>query len=125
MFHPRERLERFQKGTERLYQEMPETTKAFFNFTGVAQKEGSLTVREKELISIGIAMYNRCEDCIVYHVYNALQAGCKREEILEAAGVAMVFGGGPSFGVTASLLLASLDEFEKDFKNKAIGEKKA
>ena len=116
MFDARERLERFRKGTERLSQEMPETTKALFDFTGTAQKEGALTVREKELISMGIAIYNRCEDCIVYHTHNALQAGCTRAEILEAAGVGMVFGGGPSFGATASLLVATLDEFEKDFR---------
>jgi AhpD family alkylhydroperoxidase len=115
MFDPRERLEQFRKGTERLSQEMAGTTKALFDFTGTAQKEGALTVREKELISMGIAIYNRCEDCIVYHTYNALQAGCTRKEILEAAGVGMVFGGGPSFGATASLLVATLDEFEKDF----------
>jgi AhpD family alkylhydroperoxidase len=75
-----------------------------------------LTVREKELIAIGISMYHRCEDCIVVHADAALRAGCTRKEILEAAGMAMVFGGGPSLGASASLLLDALDAFEADLK---------
>lgn len=118
MFNARERLEAFRKGTEKVGKEMPETTKALFDFTGTAQKKGALTAREKKLIAIGLSMYTRCEDCIVHHTHQALEAGLTRKEILEAAGVAMVFGGGPSFGFTATILLAALDEFEHDFKKK-------
>jgi AhpD family alkylhydroperoxidase len=75
-----------------------------------------LTFREKELIAIGISMYHRCEDCIVVHSYKALSAGRTRREILEAAGISMVFGGGPTLGASATLLIDCLNEFEKDFK---------
>jgi AhpD family alkylhydroperoxidase len=76
---------------------------------------GNLSVREKELVAIGVSLYHRCEDCIAVHVYNAFQAGCSRQEILEAAQIAMVFGGGPSLAASATLLVNALDEFEKDF----------
>lgn len=114
-FDARERLERFNAGVGVLGEEMPDTIKHMFDFVGSASSEGVLTMREKELVAIGITMVTRCEDCIAYHTHSALKAGCTREEILEAAGMAMVFGGGPTLGASASLLLAALDEFEKDF----------
>ena len=117
-FSPRERLESFHQGMEKAKQEMPKTGEAFFNFTGTAQSKGALTRREKKLIAIALSIYTRCEDCIVHHVYEALKLGLTRKEILDAAGVGLVFGGGPSFGAVASMLIASLDEFEKDTKKK-------
>ena len=117
-FSPRERLESFHQGMEKAKQEMPETSEAFSNFTGTAQSKGALTRREKKLIALGLSVYTRCEDCIVHHVYEALKLGITRKEILDAAGVGVVFGGGPSFGAIASMVIASIDEFEKDRKKK-------
>jgi len=37
-------------------------------------------------------------------------------EIIEAAMVAVAFGGGPSMAYSVSLLKDSIDEFEPDFK---------
>jgi len=83
---------------------------------GATFADGAVTIKTKELISVGIAAYNRCEYCIVYHVYKALEAGATREEILEAAMVAVGFGGGPSMAYSVTLLKESIDEFENDFK---------
>ena len=70
----------------------------------------------KELISVGIAAYNRCKYCIVVHVYNAYQAGATRQEILDAAMVAAGgFGAGPSMAYSSTYLLAAVNEFEHDF----------
>lgn len=113
-FDARERLDRFQRGVGVLNAELPDTMKSLFDFIGSAQGDGTLTVREKELIAIGISMIVRCEDCIAVHTFQALQAGCTRDEILEAAAVAMTFGGGPTVGASASLLLDALDEFDSD-----------
>jgi AhpD family alkylhydroperoxidase len=114
--NPRERLARFRKGVEVLSKEIPATTRCLFDFIQAAQSKGALSVREKELIAIGISLYHRCEDCIAVHVSNALAAGCTRQEIMEAAEIAMVFGGGPSLAASATLLIEALDEFEKDFQ---------
>ena len=121
MIDARRRLERFRKGVETLGRAMPESIEGFFTFITAAQKESVLTVREKELIAIGISLYHRCEECIVVHVVNALEAGCTREEILEAAGMAVVFGGGPSLGAAATVLLEALDAFEGDVNRPGAG----
>lgn len=117
MFDPRERLNRFRSGVGELAKAIPDTTNAMLGFIGTAQSKGVLTFREKELIALGVSIYTRCEDCIVVHVYKSFEAGITREEMLEIAGVSLTFGGGPSLGATASLVLAAINEFEKDFKN--------
>jgi len=91
-----------------------EQAKAVFNFVGTLSKEspkiaegfgklhhataedGVLTVRQKELIALGIAITIRCEGCIACHVKAALEAGATQEEIVETIGVSIVMGGGPS-----------------------------
>lgn len=113
--NPRERLERFQNGVGKLSEAMPDTIGKLLGFISAAESEGVLTCREKELVALGASFYNRCEECIVVHVYKALAAGCTRPEILEACSVAMIFGGGPTLGASATLVLESLDEFEPDF----------
>jgi AhpD family alkylhydroperoxidase len=113
MKNPKARLARFRKGVDVLSNQIPETIKSLFGFIETAQKDGVLTTREKELIAIGISIYHRCEDCIVVHVEKALEAGCTRQEILEAAGMGIVFGGGPSLATSATLLLDALEEFSK------------
>lgn len=114
---PRKALNQFMKGLEAMNTEQEEATKAFFNLLGaVYTHNGALQVKYKELISVGIAAYNRCEYCIVYHVYKALEAGANRQEILEAGMVAVAFGGGPSMAYTSTLLRSCIDEFEGDFQ---------
>ncbi|MGE5485003.1 MAG: carboxymuconolactone decarboxylase family protein [Ignavibacteriales bacterium] len=92
-----------------------EMTGAFMGLLGAAYKEGALSVKVKELISVGIAAYNRCQYCIVYHVYHALKAGATREEIMEAANVAVAFGGGPSMSFLVTLVRESIDVFAPEF----------
>ncbi len=113
MESPKIRLKRFRNGVDVLNSQIPETIKSLFGFIETAQKEGVLTTREKELIAIGISIYHRCEDCIVVHVAKALEAGCTRQEILEAAGIGIVFGGGPSLAASATLLLDALDDLSE------------
>ncbi len=112
MFDAKVRLEGFQKGVGTLMEEMPNSINSLFEFLNAVQTESALSVREKELIAIGISIYTRCEDCISLHAQKALQAGCTRAEILEAAMMSVAFGGGPSLGATSSLLLKALDRFE-------------
>jgi len=60
-------------------------------------KDGALSLREKELIALGIGVAHSCKPCIIGHVENCLDAGATKEQILEAACVAVVMGGGPAF----------------------------
>ena len=69
-------------------------------FGGLFQKvmgEGKLTVREKELIAVGIAVAIQCKPCIFLHVKKCLASGATKEEVLEAAQVSVMMAGGPGY----------------------------
>ncbi|MBX3402163.1 MAG: carboxymuconolactone decarboxylase family protein [Phycisphaeraceae bacterium] len=85
-----------------------EIGRAFGPFFQGLMKPGALTVREKELVGLGIAIAVRCEPCIFLHVQKALEAGAKPEEIMEVAGVAVMMGGGPAY-TYAPLVAQALD----------------
>lgn len=112
----RKLLNDFMGGLEELGKTNEKHVGAFMNLLGTTYEPKALDVKTKELMSVAIGAYNRCEYCIVFHVYKALEAGATREEILEAAMVAVAFGGGPSMAYSVTLVKDSLDEFEKDFK---------
>ncbi|MEA1960733.1 MAG: carboxymuconolactone decarboxylase family protein [Bacillota bacterium] len=112
---PREMLNAFMGGLEAVSQTHGEQVGAFMGLLDTYYKAGALDTKTKELISVAIAAYNRCEYCIVFHVFKALEAGATRDEIMEAALVAVAFGGGPAMAYTVSLLKDSLDEFAPDF----------
>ncbi|MFA9397191.1 MAG: carboxymuconolactone decarboxylase family protein [Clostridiaceae bacterium] len=112
----REKLNAFMGGLQEVGKTNGDEVNAFMNLLGVTYKDSALDTKTKELISCSIAAYSRCEYCIVFHVYKALEAGATREEILSAAMVSVAFGGGPSMAYSVTLLKDSLDEFEGDFK---------
>jgi AhpD family alkylhydroperoxidase len=76
---------------------MAEVLKGFSALHQAAIKPGTLSVLEKELIALAIGLAVRCENCIYVHVQAALNAGATREQILEAAGVAVLMQGGPTY----------------------------
>ena len=114
--NPREMLNDFTNGLQEVKKNNGEMVDAFMALLGTDYKAGAVDVKTKELISIAIAAYNHCEYCIVFHVYNAFKSGATKEEIMEAAMVAVAFGGGPSMAYTVTLLHDSVKEFEADFK---------
>lgn len=66
--------------------------------------DGALTLREKELIAVGIGLAVRCEPCVYAHVEKAVKAGATREELIEAAGVVVMMQGGPGYTHVPELL---------------------
>ena len=83
-------------------------------FAGLFKKtmaEGMLTVKQKELAAIGIAVAKQFELCIRLHVKKCLDADATREEILEAAGVAVMMEGDPAY-THIPIIIESLDELE-------------
>ncbi len=77
--------------------QMPAVAGGFGTFYQSVMKEGALSVRDKELIAMAIGLAHRCTPCIRLHVQGSVKAGATREEILEAAGVAVMMQGGPAF----------------------------
>ncbi|MDR3541551.1 MAG: carboxymuconolactone decarboxylase family protein [Desulfosporosinus sp.] len=113
---PRELMNNFLNGMQELGKTNEVQVGAFMNLSSKLFEPGVLDLKTKVLISVGIAVYNRCEYCIPFHTFKALEAGATREEIIEAAMVSVGLGGGPSMAYIATLLKDSLDEFEGDFK---------
>ena len=89
---------------------IPATMKAFGDLHTASLKDGALTTKTKELISLGIAITVRCDGCIAFHVKDALKAGANSEEVMETIGVAVMMGGGPAvvYGCEA---MAALNQF--------------
>ena len=113
----RQILADFQNGVAGIQESNPAVVNAFMGLQDATFGDTAISNKAKELISVGIAVYNRCQYCIVVHVYNAYQAGCTRQEILDAAMVAVGgCGAGPSMAYSAAILLDAVNEFEKDFK---------
>lgn len=112
---PRDLLNQFMNGLQETAKTNGEETRAFMGLLQTVYQPKALDTKAKELISVGIAAYCRCEYCIVYHVYKAFEAGASREEIMDAAMVGAAFGGGPSMAYISTLLRESIDEFAPDF----------
>lgn len=99
-------------GMVQLAEEAPELSEAFVQMDNAAYIEGELERKYKELIGLGIAVAVRCKYCMNIHIKQALNEGCSREEILEAAAVGVAFGGSPSMSEVATTVLPALDTFE-------------
>jgi len=104
-------IAKFKGDIEKMKAQVGPATNGFAGLFNKAMAEGALTVREKELIAIGIAVAKQCEPCIKLHVQKCLDAGAVREEILEASGVAVMMGGGPAY-THVPMVIEALDELE-------------
>lgn len=112
---PKLMLDHFMSGLKKAGKDVPDQTHAFMNLLEKSYQDGALSTKIKELISVAVGVYNRCDYCIVYHTYKALEVGASKEEIMEAAMVAVAFGGGPSMAYVATLLQDSVEAFAPQF----------
>ncbi|MEM0155858.1 MAG: carboxymuconolactone decarboxylase family protein [Thermoplasmataceae archaeon] len=105
-----DKLKEIQKLMEYLGSQVPENMNAFGGFIQSVQKNGKLSLKVKELISIALSISSQCEWCIPYHAKMALQNGATVDEIMEAAMVAVLMYGSPALMHVIPLKKA-LDEF--------------
>ena len=82
------------------------TISAWRRFTAAAHADGAISRKHKELTAIAISLVKGCETCISYHVRSAIAAGAAKDEILEAAFVAVIMDGGPSLAHFGAVLAA-------------------
>lgn len=92
----KETYARMAEESQNLKESAPEVLKDFYQMHHDALKEKKLSMKEKELIALGISVAIRCEDCIYSHVRTALKNGATYDELVETVEVAIVMGGGPS-----------------------------
>ena len=67
--------------------------KRFFALDEEAYKPGALDAKTKELMGLAASMALRSDDCITYHIIQALDHGATKEEVYETFSVALVVGG--------------------------------
>jgi AhpD family alkylhydroperoxidase len=90
-------LSDWQRDFTKMRSEAPDAVKAFGGMHHAFMQPGSLTKRDKELIATAIGLAQGCTQCIHIHASEAIKAGATREQVIEAAGVGVMMGGGPAF----------------------------
>jgi AhpD family alkylhydroperoxidase len=110
MNHTREKLKDVTSLMEKLKEDYPAETNSFLRFMNKAEAGKALSLREKELINVGLAVAAQCEWCIAIHVKHATEAGASRDELIEAGFMAVVMHGGPAL-MYITPLLDAVDEF--------------
>lgn len=88
---------KFKITLDKMKSEIPQTTQGFAGLFSKVMKDGALSTKEKELIALSIGVAKHCVPCIRAHVKKCLDAGATREQILEAASVAVMMAGGPAY----------------------------
>jgi len=93
----KEFFEKFKNDIAKMKEQIPDAVGGFSGMFGKIMKDGALSVKEKELVALGIGVAQYCTPCIRLHVQKCLDAGATKEQILEAACVAVMMGGGPAY----------------------------
>jgi AhpD family alkylhydroperoxidase len=91
-----DQLNRVKQRMAELTKGQPEVMKAFSRLHHAAGAAAALDPKTKELIALAIGVAARCDGCIAFHTHDAVRAGASDAEILDALGVAIFMGGGPS-----------------------------
>ena len=109
-----EKLNDFFEYTVKFAEQYPEIASNFTTLMGSVIQDGKLKSKEKELIAVGIAVGLRCLPCIHAHTKAALKMGATKEEIMEAATVAIFMGGAPGMAHVIEVMKAIEAFSEKD-----------
>lgn len=101
-----EMLSQLEEGQKMLQDEMPGVMSKFKDFHDQVFKDGKLSVKEKRMIGLGMALALKCEYCIANHLKALKEMGAGLDEILEVCSVGMLMHGGP--GVAYSTVVIKL-----------------
>ena len=94
------------KALATLRKEIPDTMQGFGAMAKNSLQDGALTELQKELISLAIAVTQRCDACIGFHVKALIRLGATRAQIMETLGVCAYMGGGPALMYAAEAVRA-------------------
>ncbi|SFR10486.1 carboxymuconolactone decarboxylase family protein [Desulfoscipio geothermicus] len=99
-------LNQLAEGKVLLQKELPEAMTKFQELHDTILKDGKLSVRQKRLIGLGMALVLKCDYCIAIHLKAIKDMGIGFDEVLEVCSMAMLMHGGPGFAY--STLVARL-----------------
>jgi AhpD family alkylhydroperoxidase len=81
---------------KKLDEQAPEVMKTFWAFDKAVFAEGALSVKNKQLMAVAVALTTQCPYCIEIHNKAARDAGASDAELAEAAMVAAAMRAGAS-----------------------------
>lgn len=67
--------------------------KRLFHLDQRAYEAGALSLATKEILGLAMSLVLRCDDCVKYHLEQAMQAQVSEAEILEVLALAQLVGG--------------------------------
>ncbi|WP_071460652.1 carboxymuconolactone decarboxylase family protein [Bacillus massilinigeriensis] len=105
-------LHDYKQGLGLFTAKMPEIARHYNAFTEACFKEGSVSIRDKHLIALGISLHAQDEYCIIYHVKGCLDNGASEEQILETVGVAAALGGGAAMSQAVTLIQEAVSDLK-------------
>ncbi|WP_321323385.1 carboxymuconolactone decarboxylase family protein [Thiomicrorhabdus sp.] len=107
-----ERLQETGAMMGRLMKDMPKQLQSFAAFVKGAEAEGALDEKTKHLMLLSLGVAFQCSWCIAVHIKGCVDAKATKEEILEAAMMAVVMGGGPKL-MYIEVVYEELDKYFK------------
>ncbi|WP_146348269.1 carboxymuconolactone decarboxylase family protein [Phaeobacter marinintestinus] len=100
----KDKLDTTRAGLKNLNGAIPDTARAFGGLGKAVKDGGTLDLKTKEFVALGIAVADRCEPCITLHIATLIKVGATREEIADVLGMCIQMGGGPSMMYAAKAL---------------------
>ncbi|MEV8466778.1 carboxymuconolactone decarboxylase family protein [Fluviibacterium sp. DFM31] len=85
---------------------IPEAAKGFGALSKAAKTGAAVDSKTLEFVALGIAVADRCEPCIGFHIDALIKLGATREEVADVLAMAVQMGGGPSLMYSAKALRA-------------------
>jgi AhpD family alkylhydroperoxidase len=82
---------------------------------------GVLDAKAKLLVAIGVVAMTRCQDCVSLHIPRLMALRASKAEVMEAAAVAISFGGGPTMAFVCTVIEPACDQFAADEATSASG----
>ena len=82
----------------------PGTVRGYRELTDANAKTGKLDPKNRELISLAVAVTRQCDGCITVHTDAAVKQGATKEEIVEAVGVAVAVNAGAALVYSARVM---------------------
>ena len=89
---------------KQMKENFPKELGGFLTMSQQLEREGAISEKNKELILVALAVASNCEKCIAFHIRNAVT----KQEILEAAMLNLIFGGGEAL-MTMTVVFEELE----------------
>lgn len=102
----------YKEGLSKYEEHMPEVVKTFNEFTEHCFREGEISLKNKQLIALGISVYSQDEYCIIYHTKGCLDQGCTEKEIFESIGISTALGGGAAMSQGVTVVQDCINEMK-------------